>query len=267
MNDIAAPAASRGMRIAAASSDGTRIDQHFGQAQQFYVYDVGSEGVFLVARRTVAEHAKDNEGPRETVCRMLADCNMLLVSKIGINPQSMLAAAGIEASNLYAEKNIAESLRAIFAEKRGAAEAPLDCGKFRLAHVMLRVADIDRAIAFYAGQLGMRVLERREHQKNQFTQAYLGYGDDRGMIIELVFNWMRDTPYEAGESYGHIAIEVDGIVALCNRLSAAGVPLPRLPRSQRHRNNIVAFAEDPDGHRIELIQPGEETDASISAGT
>ena len=101
----------------------------------------------------------------------------------------------------------------------------------------------------------MTVQDRRDHTKNQFSPAYLGYGDGpAGMTLELVFNWTQDAPYTPGDSFGHIAIEVTGITALCDRLAAAGVTMPRPPRAQRHGENIVAFIEDPDGHRIELVQ-------------
>ena len=127
---------------------------------------------------------------------------------------------------------------------------------FRLAHTMLRVSDLDAALDFYTGKLGMRELQRRDHKKNQFTQVYVGYADGfEQMVLELVFNWMQDEPYEAGQAFGHIAIEVQGIFGLCNRLKAAGVPMPREPRSQKHGNTIIAFIEDPDGHRIELFEP------------
>jgi lactoylglutathione lyase len=252
------------MRIAVASSDNMRINQHFGQTERFCIYDVDAGGTCKIEERGIADAALAGEGSRETVCRMLADCDMLLVSKIGITPQGMLAAAGIAATNLYAEKNIVESLLAIFSEKQNVADIPLGSIAFRLAHVMLRVADIDRSIAFYTEQLDMQLLEKREHQKNQFTQAYLGYGNKPGMVIELVFNWAHDTPYQVGDAYGHIAIEVDNITGLCRRLNRAQVPMPRPPRSQRHRNNIVAFIEDPDGYKIELIQPGENSELEIT---
>lgn len=74
------------------------------------------------------------------------------------------------------------------------------------------------------------------------------------MSLELVSNWDHEGPYSDGESFGHIAIQVRGITALCDRLSAAGVKMPRPPRAQRHGENIVAFIEDPDGHQIELVQ-------------
>lgn len=133
---------------------------------------------------------------------------------------------------------------------------------FRLLHAMLRVSDMERSLDFYVGRLGMRVLQQREHKKNQFTQVYVGYGDAienpldaSSMVIELVANWTREEPYEQGSAFGHIAIAVPtGLTALCERLAAEGVPVPRPPKPQKHGENIVAFVEDPDGYRLELVQ-------------
>ena len=126
---------------------------------------------------------------------------------------------------------------------------------FRVLHTMLRVSDMDRSIDFYTRLMGMRVLEQRQHKKNQFTQTYLGYCEaDRGAVLELVFNWSSDEPIAHGAGFGHIAIGVYGITALCKRLAAEGVKMPRPPSTQRHGENIIAFIEDPDGYRIELVE-------------
>lgn len=126
---------------------------------------------------------------------------------------------------------------------------------FRLMHAMLRVRDMERSIDFYSRLLGMRVLRQREHKKNQFSQTYIGYGEEAaGMVLELVQNWNQEGDYAQGDAFGHIAIEVEGITALCDGLAAAGVPMPRPPSSQRHGDTIVAFIEDPDGYRIELVE-------------
>lgn len=243
--------------IAVAGTEGGRIDKHFGQAEDFLIYRQGAQGPELVERRSVAAHElPGDEDRRDTICRMLADCRVLLVAKIGPVPQERLAGLGIEATDLYAGKDVLPTLTDVFAAKTAAiSEAPVDASSFRLMHAMLRVSDMERSLDFYTRHLGMRVLDMREHKKNQFTQAYLGYGAGwDGMVLELVFNWTNEEPYVLGNSFGHVAIQVTGITALCDRLAAAGVPLPRPPRSQRHGENIVAFVEDPDGHRIELVQ-------------
>ena len=251
------------LRVAVASEEGNRIDQHFGHAEIFQIYDVRADGAELRETRAVADHAQGEEDTRQTICRMLADCKVLLVAKIGATPQEQLAALGIEASDMYAGKAVSFALAEVFAAKSVRYDdAPVDGGSFRLLHAMLRVSDLDRSLDFYTRLLGMQVLERRDHKKNQFSQAYLGYGGGfAGMALELVFNWSGEEPFTHGSSFGHIAIEVTGITALCNRLAAAGVPMPRPPRAQRHGENIVAFVEDPDGHRIELVQAPSGTAA------
>lgn len=252
-------AASPALRVAVATSEGERVDLHFGATETFHVYDVTADGSALVATRAILDHqTSDEEDRREVICRMLADCPVLLVAKIGPAPQEKLAAHGIAASDMLKGSAVATALATVYAEKAAAAGAideTVDSSRFRLMHAMFRVADLDRSIAFYTEQLGMRVIERRDHKKNQFSQAYLGFGGDPArMQLELVFNWSREEPYARGDSFGHIAIEVTGITTLCNRLAAAGVPMPRPPRAQRHGDAIVAFVEDPDGYRIELVQ-------------
>ncbi len=246
------------LRIAVASKDDIRIDQHFGHAESFLVYDVTADGVTPLGRREIAAHAEgEDEDPRQTILRMLADCKVLLVAKIGPNPQEQLAAVGIEASDMLAGKPIETALEMTFAAKNvDHGDSAVDASAFRLMHAMLRVSDLDRSLDFYTNQLGMQVLERRDHKKNQFSQAYIGFGDgyrtdDAGAGVEL---GPRRALTPQGESFGHVAIEVRGITALCDRLSAAGVKMPRPPRAQRHGENIVAFIEDPDGHQIELVQ-------------
>ena len=245
------------LRVAVASRDGERVDLHFGHAEVFTVHDVDARGPRLVEARAIAEHALDaEEDVRATIYRMIADCQVLLVAKVGAAPQEALSGIGIEATSFYAGKGVDEALRELYAAKKAAAEdTSIDASEFALLHAMLRVADLDRSIAFYTEKLGMTLLERREHKKNQFSQAYLGYsaGLD-GMTIELVQNWQREELYTQGDAFGHIAIGVNNIMRLCDRLAAAGVPLPRPPRAQRHGENIVAFIADPDGYRIELVQ-------------
>ena len=245
------------LRIAVATRDGTRVDLHFGHAEAFAIYDVDATGSRHFETRVIADHAlNEEEDTRETIYRMIADCRILLLAKIGAAPQEALAAIGIEATNMHAGKGVEAALVEVYAAKQEAvADAPLDASEFALLHAMLRVADLDRSIEFYTQSLGMKVLEKREHKKNQFSQAYLGYGDaPGGMTLELVANWQRETPYVQGDAFGHIAIGVNNIQRLCDRLAAAGVPMPRPPRGQRHGENIVAFIADPDGHRIELVQ-------------
>ncbi|MCW2273777.1 lactoylglutathione lyase [Rhodoblastus acidophilus] len=245
------------LRVAVATRDGEKVDLHLGHAEVFSVYDVDENGVRPVAARAIAEHALDEEeDTRATIYRMIADCQALLVAKVGAAPQEALSKIGIEATNFYAGKGVDEALRELFeAKKAAAADTSIDASEFALLHTMLRVTDLDRSIAFYTEKLGMTLLERREHKKNQFSQAYLGYGAGfNGMTIELVQNWQREEPYVAGDAFGHIAIRVKNIARLCDSLAAQGVQTPRPPRAQRHGESIVAFIVDPDGYRIELVQ-------------
>ena len=260
VNAETAPAATS-LRIAVASRDRTTVNLHFGQTREFLVYDVTAEGAALIAHRDIESHAQsEDEDPRDTVCRMLAYCKVLLVAKIGPMPAAKLQNAGIEAIDAHVGKPIETVLTEVFADKTlPTSDEPIDTSTFRLAHAMPRVSDIERSIDFYTRLLGMNVLEQRDHKKNQFTQVYLGYGDGFSqMVLEPVFNWMQGEPYAKGDAFGHIAIQVSGINRLCNRLAAEGVSMPRAPRGQRHGDNIIAFIEDPDGHRIELFQPAEQ---------
>ena len=249
-------------RIAVAGPKDGVIDEHFGQADGFWIYDVGATQSSLLERREIAELALEGEDRRETIRRILSDCQALLVSRVGETPKAMMAEAGIDATADYADQPIASSLTAYFHKCTNSSNAPdedmdtpIDFGSFRILHTMLRVSDMERSLDFYTRLLGLRVIEQREHKKNQFTQVYLGYGEESNQAqIELVFNWNREEPYAQGEAYGHIAIAVKRIGALCKKLEAEGVPLPRPPRSQRHGNTIVAFAQDPDGYQIELVQ-------------
>lgn len=127
----------------------------------------------------------------------------------------------------------------------------------RLLHTMLRVANLERAIAFYVGQLGMRVLRRRDHPQGRFTLAFLGYAEeDKAAVLELTHNW-DSAGYQHGTAYGHVAIGVADLGGACAALQLAGVRITRppgpLPDDLGER---IAFVEDPDGYRVELIQRG-----------
>ncbi len=131
----------------------------------------------------------------------------------------------------------------------------------RILHTMLRVGDLDRSIAFYTEVLGMRLVARNEFPAGRFTLAFVGYEDApvsspgaaRTPLIELTHNW--DTPaYELGSGFGHIAIEVDDAYAMCAAIKARGGTVVREAGPMQHGSTVIAFAEDPDGYRIELIQ-------------
>lgn len=125
---------------------------------------------------------------------------------------------------------------------------------YRLLHTMIRVGDLDRSIDFYTRLLGMRLLRRQDYPEGRFTLAFVGYGDEADQaVIELTHNW--DTAaYELGTGFGHLAIAVPDIHAACERLAAAEAKIPRPPGPMKHGRTVIAFVEDPDGYKIELIE-------------
>jgi lactoylglutathione lyase len=123
----------------------------------------------------------------------------------------------------------------------------------RLLHVMLRVGHLERSIAFYCERLGMQLLRRHDFQAGRFTLAFLGYGDETGnTVLELTHNWDQDR-YDLGTAYGHLALPTDDIYGLCAWLEQNGVRVVRQPGPMQG-GPVLAFIEDPDGYRIELIQ-------------
>lgn len=124
----------------------------------------------------------------------------------------------------------------------------------RILHTMLRVADLDRAIAFYTEVLGMRLLHRKDYPEGQFTLAFVGYQDEAdGAVLELTWNWGR-TSYELGDAYGHIAVAVEDAAKACRDIRARGGKVVREAGPMKHGTTIIAFVEDPDGYKVELIQ-------------
>jgi lactoylglutathione lyase len=122
----------------------------------------------------------------------------------------------------------------------------------RFLHTMLRVRDLDAALAFFVDKLGLKELRRKESEAGRFTLVFLGTataGDQAE--IELTHNWDQDAPYSVGRSFGHLAFEVENIYATCTALERAGVPILRPPRDGR-----MAFVRSPDQHSVELLQRG-----------
>ncbi len=123
----------------------------------------------------------------------------------------------------------------------------------RLLHTMLRVTDLSRSLDFYTSVLGMRLLRCKDYPEGRFTLAFVGYGDESdSTVLELTHNWDTDR-YELGTAYGHIAIGVDDVYAACDRIRAAGGKVVREPGPMKHGSTLLAFVEDPDGYRIELL--------------
>lgn len=123
----------------------------------------------------------------------------------------------------------------------------------RLLHTMLRVTDLARSIAFYTDVLGMTLLRQKDYPDGQFTLAFLGYGAEAdNTVIELTYNWGVHQ-YEQGNAYGHIAIEVDDVYAATEAMRAKGATILREPGPMKAGTTVLAFLEDPDGYRIELL--------------
>jgi len=119
---------------------------------------------------------------------------------------------------------------------------------------MLRVGDLEASLRFYTGQLGMKLLRRSDYPEGRFTLAFVGYGDEKDhTVLELTYNWGR-SEYALGDAFGHVAIGVDDIYATCERLRAAGARITREPGPMKHGTTVIAFLEDPNGYKIELIE-------------
>src|SRR5262245_13552838 len=124
----------------------------------------------------------------------------------------------------------------------------------RLLHTMLRVKDLDESLRFYCDVLGMKLLRRKDYPEGRFTLAFVGYGDEsETAVIELTHNWGK-TDYVLGDAYGHIALGVPDIRAACERLRAAGARITREPGPMKHGTTVIAFLDDPNGYKIELIE-------------
>ena len=126
--------------------------------------------------------------------------------------------------------------------------------KFQLMHTMVRVKDLDRSLDFYTRLLGMKLLRKMDFPEGRFTLAFVGYGPEEShAVIELTHNWDQDKPYELGNGYGHVALGVRDIHGICAELEKAGANIPRKPGPMKHGTTHIAFIEDPDGYKIELI--------------
>jgi lactoylglutathione lyase len=126
----------------------------------------------------------------------------------------------------------------------------------RILHTMLRVVDLDASIAFYTEVLGMQLLRRTDYPEGRFTLAFVGYGpESEGAVLELTHNWDTKS-YELGNAYGHIALAVPDAAAACSAIKARGGKVVREAGPMQHGTTVIAFVEDPDGYKVELIQRG-----------
>ena len=122
----------------------------------------------------------------------------------------------------------------------------------RMLHTMLRVGDLEESIRFYRDLLGMELKSKKDYPDGKFTLAFLGYPGDDAHELELTYNYGR-RDYDLGDGFGHVAIGVDDIYATCETLRAAGAKITREPGPMKHGTTEIAFIEDPNGYKIELI--------------
>jgi len=124
----------------------------------------------------------------------------------------------------------------------------------RILHTMLRVGDLERSLRFYSEVLGMRLLRRNDYPDGKFTLAFVGYGEEsQTAVLELTYNWGVDK-YEIGNAYGHVAIAVDNVYKACEEVKKRGGKVTREAGPMKHGTTVIAFVEDPDGYKIELIE-------------
>lgn len=132
----------------------------------------------------------------------------------------------------------------------------------RLLHTMLRVGNLEASLKFYCDILGMRLLRQKDYPGGKFTLAFVGYGDEsEHTVLELTYNWDTNK-YELGNAYGHIAIGVDDIYSTCEEIRVRGGKVVREPGPMKHGSTVIAFVEDPDGYKVELIQLSSRKNAT-----
>ncbi len=125
----------------------------------------------------------------------------------------------------------------------------------RLLHTMLRVKDLDRSVEFYTKLLGMKELRRREVPEGKYTLAFVGYGDeDDTSVIELTYNWDQTNGYDLGTGFGHLAVGLPDVYKACETLKQAGAKITREAGPVKFGTTVIAFVEDPDGYKVELVQ-------------
>jgi lactoylglutathione lyase len=126
----------------------------------------------------------------------------------------------------------------------------------RILHTMIRSGNLERSIAFYTEIMGMKLLRQKDYPKGEFTNAFLGYGDESEQAaLELTYNWGVES-YDMGTGFGHIALEVDDVYEATAQIKEKGGKVIRDAGPMNAGTRIIAFVEDPDGYQIELIGKG-----------
>ncbi|MBK1779714.1 lactoylglutathione lyase [Advenella sp. WQ 585] len=127
--------------------------------------------------------------------------------------------------------------------------------QFSFDHVMLRILDLERSLAFYRDILGMKVLRHMEYESGRFTNVFLSFNENTESSLELTYNWDRQDVYEKGQAFGHLALMVSDIHKSVEKLAQCGVRIKTPPKKMNHGQRIIAFVLDPDDYLIELIEP------------
>ena len=123
----------------------------------------------------------------------------------------------------------------------------------KFLHTMIRVNNLDESLTFYCDALGMKLLRKQDYPGGEFTLAFVGYGDEKNnTVVELTHNWGTSS-YDQGTAFGHLALGVDDIYKTCDELKAKGVNVVREPGPMAHGGAVIAFIEDPNGYKVELI--------------
>ncbi len=124
----------------------------------------------------------------------------------------------------------------------------------RMLHTMIRVKNLEESLKFYCDILGMKLLRQKDYPGGEFTLAFVGYGDESdNTVIELTYNWGVEE-YEMGNAFGHIALGVADIYKTCDEIKARGGKVTREPGPMKHGTTVIAFVEDPNGYKVELIE-------------
>jgi lactoylglutathione lyase len=126
---------------------------------------------------------------------------------------------------------------------------------YRYLHTMLRVRNLEDSVKFYTELFGMKELRRHEVPAGKYTLAFLGYGDEQThTVLELTYNWDHDHPYEIGTAFGHLAVGMPDVYGAVEKMREAGAKITREPGPVKFGTTVIAFVEDPDGYKIELVQ-------------
>jgi len=120
-------------------------------------------------------------------------------------------------------------------------------------HTMIRVGDLDKSVKFYTDVIGLKHHRTTEYPDGEFSLAFLGYGGKSEPFLELTYNW-NSTEYDIGNAYGHMAFGVEDIYATCEKIETLGGKITRPPGPMKHGTTVIAFFEDPDGYKVELIE-------------